>query len=77
MNPTALIKLFKPYKLNFTSVNDFFDNCKGDESLLMDALVDIECSASKNRMCGNTDCAYNMVKHHNDELYLEIVNGGG
>ena len=70
MELQVIKSLFKPYKLNRKSFFDFLDD-KTKRNFLKHRLW-FECSKSEDETCINTDCRYNYIKSHQDELYLEL-----
>ena len=74
MNVGVLNGLFKPYEK--TTGNDC-DNELLDYKVIMEIMMDEECSKSKNETCVNVDCTYNMIDMHEDEVYLDLSNVGG
>ena len=68
MNKLILNKLFKPHVINYQSIGALF-NEKEDEILLMEIMIDVECDKSKNEVCANTDCYYNLINVHESDLY--------
>lgn len=66
-----LYKLFKPYELHFIGLQDMLDatGLSLKEWLKID--MQCECSKSINESCMNCECQYNMIKLHDDKLYVE------
>ena len=66
----ALNSLFKPFDKESINLDLL------DDELVMEIIVESECSKSKNESCVNSDCDYNLIDLHKDELYLSFVNSG-
>ena len=63
-----LKSLFKPYHVRFKTIADFRNKSTRmkkifDEDRLIERLKSKECSKSKNKMCGNMECKYNLLKY--------------
>lgn len=78
MNKDILNGLFKPFILN----NEIFDMLEVVGMSKKDFLrlnIEDECSKSKENLCINTECPFNLLELHEDEVYIEIqkaINGG-
>ena len=68
-----LNNLFKPHKFETFDFQAFLDllGITFKQSLKID--VEEECSKSIDESCINTDCIYNFVRIHQDELYQEVL----
>ena len=70
MNKNALNGLFKPYELKFLETDDLMKAIGMDElEFCKIFVVERECSKSKDESCINTECDFNLINHHDDELY--------
>lgn len=67
-----LYKLFKPYELHFIGLQDLLDATGLSLKQWLKIDVELECSKSINESCMNCECQYNMIKMHDDELYVEV-----
>ena len=73
INPTPLKKLFKPYKQEKKSnIMDYIiENVGVRKFWKME--FEQECSKATDESCINTDCHYNYLDAHDDELYIELM----
>lgn len=72
INSKALNGLFKPYKIVKTNFEDFFIKHVGVKKFWKIQFED-ECSKSIDETCINTECMYNYLNMHGDELYIELM----
>ena len=74
INPTPLKRLFKPYKQEKKPhfMNHIIENI--GERKFWKIQFEQECSKATDETCINTDCRYNYLKYHEDELYVELIN---
>lgn len=75
INQNALNDLFKPYELDFMEMEDMFKENGISDEFVIDTLMELECSKSIDESCVNSECGYNMINAHNDELYIKLANG--
>ena len=64
-----LNKLFKPFKLEFQTINSVKNKSTRlrkifDKDRIIKRLETNQCSKSKNRLCGNAECPYNLLKYN-------------
>ena len=71
INPKSLEDLFKPFELHFIGLQDLLDSKGWSLKDFIKQEIDSECSKSLNESCINTECYYNFVKEHGDDLYEE------
>ena len=74
MNPKALEDLFKPFELHFVGLDDLLESLGMEFKDFMKLDISLECSKSLDESCINTVCHYNLVKWHDDDLYVEAFN---
>lgn len=73
VNPIAMKRLFKPYKQEKKSnIMDYFIKEVGERKFWK-IQFEQECSKATDETCINTDCHYNYLKAHEDELYIELI----
>ena len=79
INVKALNKLFKPHEIECEDGFNYLSDTFGisDEEFLLETAMYLECSKSKDESCINTDCDYNLINEHSNELYLKIKENGG
>ena len=71
INPKSLEDLFKPFELHFIGVQDLLDSRGWSLKDFIKLDIDSECSKSLNETCINTECYYNFITWHGDDLYEE------
>lgn len=71
MQKHAIKSLFKPYKINKKRFIDFLD--KETKINYFKHRIWFECSKSIDESCINSKCRYNLIKVHNTELYIELM----
>jgi len=76
LNKNSLNDLFKPYELEFMDIEDLNKVLNVSDEFVMEVEVEMECSKSKNGLCNNRRCDYNLVSKHSDALYIELANAG-
>ena len=74
VNPIPMKRLFKLYKQEKKSnIMDYFIKEVGERKFWK-MQFEQECSKATDETCINTDCHYNYLKYHEDELYVELIN---
>ena len=73
INSTALKSLFKPYIKETPNLAKFLIEQVGERKFWK-IQFEQECSKATDETCINTDCHYNYLKFHEDELYVELIN---
>lgn len=63
-----LKKLFKPYMVRFQTISDVKNKSTRlskifNEDRIVERLKKKQCSKSKNKLCANLDCQYNLLKY--------------
>ncbi len=71
INPRPLEDLFKPFELHFVGVQDLLDAIGISLKDFIKLDIESECSKSLNESCINTNCHYNFITWHGDDLYKE------
>lgn len=73
INPTLIKRLFKPNKQEKKSfIVDYVIEKVGVRKFWK-MEFEQECSKATDETCINTDCHYNFLKYHEDELYIELI----
>ena len=73
VNPISMKRLFKPYKQEKKStIADYIIEKVGVRKFWK-MQFEQECSKATDETCINTDCRYNFLKYHEDELYVELI----
>lgn len=77
LNKDSLIDLFTPYELDFVTAQDMDELLNLSDEFVMILDMEMECSKSRDELCINQDCYYNMIDKHSDALYIKLANDGG
>ena len=72
INPSTMKALFKPYQKDSFTIQDFLNVTGLTMKKFLKIQVEDECSKSIDETCINTDCQFNYLKMHEDELYIEV-----
>ena len=64
-----LKSLFKPYRIKIETISDIRNKSTRlrkifDEDRIVKRLETNQCSKSKNRLCANVECPYNLLKYN-------------
>lgn len=73
INPKAMQSLFNPYKFHTFNFQDFLDVTGITMKKFLKINLYDECSKSIDESCINTECHYNYLNMHEDELYIEVM----
>ncbi len=74
INPNAMKGLFKPYLIkNPFNFQDLLDATGLSINDYLKIMIQDECSKSIDETCINTDCTFNYLRMHEDELYIEVM----
>lgn len=71
ISSNALNGLFKPYEVERKSIVDYFIKKVGERKFWK-MQFEHECSKSIDETCINTECKYNYLNFHENELYVEL-----
>lgn len=74
INPKSLEDLFKPFELHFIGLQDLLDSMGWSLKDFIKFDIECECSKSLDESCINTECSYNLLNLHDDELYQEAYS---
>lgn len=91
IDSNILKRLFKPHKSDSAGLIDLLTVCGVDERKFWKIQFEQECSKATDESCINTDCRYNYMNMHQNELYVDLmceiqaernavenrINGGG
>lgn len=72
INPNTMKSLFKPYHKDSFNFQRFLDVTGLTMKKWLKIQVESECSKSIDESCINTDCQFNYLNLHQDELYIEV-----
>ena len=72
INPGTLNGLFKPHKFETKNIGDYLIKSVGEKKFWK-IQFEQECSKSIDESCINTECHYNFLEFHQEELYIEIM----
>ena len=73
INPRTIKSLFNPYKLDSFTIQDFLKVSGISKKKFLKIQVEQECSKSIDESCINSDCHFNYLRMHKDELYIEVM----
>ena len=77
LNKDCLNDLFKPYELDFVTAQDMDELLNLSDEFVMILDMELECSKSRDELCNNQVCYYNMISKHSDALYIKLAKDGG
>lgn len=73
INSNLLNGLFKPHKSDSAGLIDLLSACGVDKKKFWKIQFEQECSKATDESCINTDCRYNYLNMHQDELYVDLI----
>ena len=74
INSKVMKSLFKPRKqADKFSFKDFLNVTGLTEKKFLKIHVENECSKATDESCINTECQYNLLNLHENELYIEVL----
>lgn len=73
INPKAMQSLFNPRKLETLDIQRFLEITGITKKKWYKIKVECECSKSIDESCINTECQYNLLHLHKEELYIEVL----
>ena len=73
VNSMLMKRLFKPYIKETPNLAKYLIEKVGERKFWK-IQFEQECSKATDESCINTDCHYNYLKYHKNELYVELIN---